>query len=62
MSNTNLNYKPFICEHSAELEGLRQEVKSLQSAVANIRRDIRQIIHDEILRTLDFRSRRTMPL
>lgn len=39
-----------------------EEIKSLQTAVCHIRRDMRQIIHDEILRVLDHRARRTMPL
>jgi hypothetical protein len=39
-----------------------ERLDCIQKSQANLRKDIDQIIHDEILRTLDFRARRTMPL
>jgi len=49
------------CKHCPKIEIVDQEVRSLQKMFANFRAEFRKEIHDEILRTLDYRARRSMP-
>ena len=49
-------------DNDQHLDEVIERLESLQNSQANLRQDIRKIIHDEILAVLDYRARRTTPL
>lgn len=61
-ANKVFDFHQDLLDLIAEVKELNDKIDCLQKSVANLRRDLPQIIHAEVFHTIDQRNRRVYPI